>query len=434
MKSPGTAALRLHLLIAIMGLVLGGCAEQRPRSLDQPLVVIGIDAADWTWIAPLMDEGRMPRLSNLVERGVRAPLQSLVPLQKSPTIWTTIATGKRPAKHGIADFITHDQKVQNSALRTAAAYWEILGQLGRTQAVIGWWVTHPATPVRGILVSDFLPYFGRGAQPSDAAIYPAEETHRIDALRVRPEDIDDAWLGRFVDLQIVAEYGEQADALLEDLRAILAADESYRRIAAELLAKGGFDVFTVYFRGLDMVCHEYWRYFEPEHSSLGPDDWRVRMLGGVVPEYHAYVDELIGTVLDLADPAARVVVVSDHGFVGHRRSRSGLSVGVDMHREDGILVLSGDGIRQRARLDGATVKDVMPTVLGLCGVPLARDLDGHFLVEALEPAAQRWSARLLAEAIDSYEDIVPRDPRGAIVSEEVNEEILEQLRSLGYID
>jgi len=37
-------------------------------------------------------------------------------------------------------------------------------------------------------------------------------------------------------------------------------------------------------------------------------------------------------------------------------------------------------------------------------------------------------------AIDSYEDIVPRDPRGAIVSEEVNEEILEQLRSLGYID
>ena len=431
---PSSPSLVLVLALVLLTFALGGCGESTPPSTERPIVFIGVDSADWTWIDPLMEEGRMPHLASLVERGARGPLTSLVPLQKSPTIWTTIATGKRPVKHGIADFITREERVQTSELRQAATYWEILGQLGRRQAVLGWWITYPATPVEGILVSDFLPYIDDDERMGRAAVHPPELWDEVADLVVRPEDVDDALLARFVDLDLVREHGEIGEEMLVDLRTFLAGDLTYMALTRRYLEPGAFDVFTVYFRGLDMASHSYWRWFEPRYSSIPEDDWRVRAFGNVIPAYHEFVDELIGEVVALADPQSRFVVVSDHGFVGHRRRGGQLTVGVKMHREDGILVLAGPGVREGATIEGAQVKDVMPTLLAMCGVPLARDLDGHLLGNAFAPSVQDWYDTLLTHSVESYEGLVPaRGARGG-VDDEVNEAVLEQLRSLGYIE
>lgn len=58
-------------------------------------LVIGWDAADWKFLNPLMDQGLMPNLKKLVEGGVSGKLSTLEP-PLSPTLWTSIATGKRP--------------------------------------------------------------------------------------------------------------------------------------------------------------------------------------------------------------------------------------------------------------------------------------------------------------------------------------------------
>ena len=411
-----------------------GCSPKEPASLTEPVVFIGIDSADWHSIDPLMEAGRMPHFEALVRRGVRAPLQSLVPLQKSPTIWTTIATGKRPVKHGIADFITHEKKAQTSELRTALAFWEILGAMGRRQAVLGWWITHPATALEGVMVSDFLPYFSRRDREGEAAVYPPQLWPEIAPYLVTSADVSDSLLRRFADLDLLREHGEAGERLLKDLREFIAGDLAYARIARHLYSRERFDVFTVYFRGLDMVCHEYWRWFEPIPAGVEPSDWRVRALGQVVPRYYEFVDELVGEVLGYVDPKSRILVVSDHGFVGPRRGRGGTTVGVQQHRDTGILVLAGPGIRHRAALDGADVKDVMPTLLAMCGVPLADDLDGAPLMDAFGRGERRWFAHLIEISVPSYEGVVARGGRAGTVSDEVNEAVLERLRSLGYIE
>lgn len=411
-----------------------GCERSAPPELSRPVVVIGVDSADWTWIEPAMDAGRMPNVKSIVDRGVSGKLRSLEPLDKSPTIWTTIATGKRPVEHGVVGFIDTQEHFVGSDMRTAATYWEILGHLGWRQGVLGWWVTHPAPRLEGILVSDFLPYFDMRALQGEDAVYPPEVWSDLAPLVVRPEDVDDATLARFVDAALWREHGEEADRLLDDLRAFVAGDLTYLAMARAVHESEPFDVFTVYFRGLDIISHKYWKWFEPHYSNLDDDDWRVRMLRDVVPEYHVFTDELIGEVLSFVHPEARIVFVSDHGFVGHRRGRRGLTVGVKMHRIDGVIAFAGPGFAAEGTIEGAQVHDVMPTLLAMMDVPQADDLDGKILVEAFGPRVRSWVERKAEITVPTYEGVVPRAGRALDVDAATNEAVREQLRSLGYIE
>src|SRR5215467_2270940 len=114
------------------------------------ILLIGWDAADWKIIRPLMNAGQMPNVRRLVEQGCSGQISTLHP-PLSPMLWTSIATGKRPFKHGIHGFTEPApdgrgiQPVTNLS-RTAKALRNILHQTGRRSSVVGWWPSHPAEP------------------------------------------------------------------------------------------------------------------------------------------------------------------------------------------------------------------------------------------------------------------------------------------------
>ena len=76
----------------------------KPDRVAPRLLLVGWDAADWKIIEPLMARGEMPNVAGLVREGVRGNLATLHP-PLSPMLWTSIATGKRPSRHGIHGFI-----------------------------------------------------------------------------------------------------------------------------------------------------------------------------------------------------------------------------------------------------------------------------------------------------------------------------------------
>ncbi|MFN5285396.1 MAG: alkaline phosphatase family protein, partial [Planctomyces sp.] len=126
------------------------------------VLLIGWDAADWRLIRPLLDQGQMPHLRQLMQRGVSGSISTLFPAY-SPMLWTSIATGKRAYKHGIFGFTepaadkSGVQPISNRS-RTAAALWNIVSESGGRSLVIGWWPTFPAEPIDGVMVSDqFVP-------------------------------------------------------------------------------------------------------------------------------------------------------------------------------------------------------------------------------------------------------------------------------------
>ena len=104
------------------------------------------------------------------------------------------------------------------------------------------------------------------------------------------------------------------------------------------------------------------------------------------------------------------------------------------HRREGILVLSGPGVR-RTRLQTANIVDIAPTVARLMGLPMLAEWDGRILKEVLMvseeenvqqsaiPGSHEGQARSGDERLEG----------GAGYAEEDEEEIRRRLRNLGYI-
>jgi predicted AlkP superfamily phosphohydrolase/phosphomutase len=71
-----------------------------------PVLVFGIDGADFDIVEELLAAGRMPTLARLRAAGAYGPLRSTEP-PITPVAWSTFLTGLRPASHGIFNFSTN---------------------------------------------------------------------------------------------------------------------------------------------------------------------------------------------------------------------------------------------------------------------------------------------------------------------------------------
>ena len=140
--------------------------------------LIGWDAADWKVIYGLMDDGRMPTVKRLVDNGVMGNLATLSPVL-SPMLWTSIATGKRPFKHGIYGFSepTPDGKsVQpmTNVSRKCKAVWNILNQHDKKSLVLGLVAQSSGRTDRR---RDGLRLSLQSPQEAGSAVEPDEESH-----------------------------------------------------------------------------------------------------------------------------------------------------------------------------------------------------------------------------------------------------------------
>src|ERR1043166_4739628 len=170
------------------------------------VLLIGWDAADWKVIEPLLAKGEMPNLARLMAAGVHGNVATIYPAL-SPMLWTSIATGKRAYKHGIHGFcepLPDGSGVRPISLlsRKTKAVWNILNQTGHRSVVVGWWPSHPAEPLNGVMVSNHFPQpVGEpGNLPPLPAgtIHPAALADSLGELRVNPMELSGEFLRFFV--------------------------------------------------------------------------------------------------------------------------------------------------------------------------------------------------------------------------------------------
>jgi predicted AlkP superfamily phosphohydrolase/phosphomutase len=97
------------------------------------------------------------------------------------------------------------------------------------------------------------------------------------------------------------------------------------------------------------------------------------------------------------------------------------------HRLDGIVILSGPGIKPGMLLEGASILDLAPTILHALGVAVPREMDGRVLDEAFEASAP------MARPVAYSEENVYKDGTSAPgLSDEEMAEVQEKLRGWGY--
>lgn len=408
-------------------------ANQKPKVL-----LIGWDAAEWKVINPLMDAGKMPVLESLVNGGVMGKLGTLTPVL-SPMLWTSIATGKRPYKHGILGFAEPDpdkggvRPITNLSRRTKAV-WNILSQSGLKSNIHGWWPSHPAEPVNGVMVSNHFQQ-ARSCPPQDwpvlaGTIHPPGLEALVAQFRVHPTEIEAGQILPFV--PGAAGIDHAMDKRCGRIASFLAECAGVHACATAVMQNEAWDFMAVYYDAIDHISHGFMRYHPPRMEHVSETDFELYK--GVVEGIYQFHDMMLGSMLKLAGEDLTVIVMSDHGFhpdhLRHKEIPQEPNGPAVEHSHHGIFVAKGPGIRKDASVFGASLLDITPTLLTLFGLPVGEDMDGR-------PLTEIWEHPPRIKTIPSW-DAVPGDdgchPPHFRFDPADDQALLRQLVDLGYVE
>ena len=418
------------------------------------VVLVGIDAADWQIIDPLIAAGRLPVLARLKREGAWANLRSMDPML-SPLLWTTVATGKPPEEHGVVDFLVSEpgtgrKSPVTSTARRVRALWNIFSEAGRTCDFVAWWATWPAEKVNGVMVSDRVAYSlfdSSGGSGLEGAVYPDTYAATVARLQVRPDRISLRDLRPYADISQADLDGARRRAKAEPANAsrdplihltrILSSTRTYHALALDLLSKGQPDLFAVYYQAIDEVSHRFAHFADPRMEMVSESDHhRYRK---AVEAMYLEQDRMLGEILSRVDPSSLVLVVSDHGF----RNGSGRPTDrppdiegqpARWHRPYGIFLASGPMV-VRGEKDPLGLLDLAPIVLSAGGLPSAKDMPGAIppSLFTLSFLSSRPGERIATYETGSRPEGAAMTPEGEAEARRAAAALEESLRSLGYI-
>ena len=408
-----------------------------------PVVLLCIDGADLDdVILPMVGAGDLPTFAGLMAEGTWGELATYAPTL-SPAIWTTLVTGKTKAEHGIHGFTVFQlpglqasilefplhsglnfkliplieklpgvpliRRPFTSDMRRVPALWNIAGRYYPV-GIFGWRATWPVEKVNGFGIASTVTLgetARRRGRPRDIDHYhyppgvleglpPAPRNPGLDA--VRP----------YLKTGVSIDPGE------EKVRVIRSSMSRHTIHYLSHLIRRDQPRFTAAaFYSVDAFNH----YFGVAHRTGG-------RYAPALAERYRFTDALLGELLETLGSNANVIVVSDHGydFVNNNHT----------HAPPGIFFARGPAFQPGRRVDTLTVFDVAPLVLHLLALPPAEDLrataSGSYLA-ALDPTYARGHPVSTVPTWGSTRDVALR-PR----SEGEEKLILEELRSLGYIE
>jgi predicted AlkP superfamily phosphohydrolase/phosphomutase len=188
------------------------------------VVILGLDGLDYDLTQKFLDEGKLPHLAALRDRGDFRPLRSTLP-PISPVAWSSFQTGVNPGKHNIFDFLipdprTYQPKLSSVEIRTARRgigwgpfrwmrirpdvrllrksqpFWSVLSRYGVFNNILRVPITFPPEKLRGVQLSAMCVPDLRGTQgtfakyttrAADGAKKTGGEVHQVqlDGRQVR---------------------------------------------------------------------------------------------------------------------------------------------------------------------------------------------------------------------------------------------------------
>jgi predicted AlkP superfamily phosphohydrolase/phosphomutase len=138
-----------------------------------------------------------------------------------------------------------------------------------------------------------------------------------------------------------------------------------------------------------------------------------------------YLEQAPDLILRPSEPSDIFFGLADFG---HRETVSTVYRYSGMHRDYGMLIMNGPGVRQGSELEGAVIQDIAPTVLHTMGLPVPADMDGRVLENAF---AEEYMESFPVEIGEpgTFDD----EQGWTGYTEEGEKEIMDRLEGLGYL-
>lgn len=405
--------------------------------MAKKVLLVGLDGADWKIIRPLIAAGSLPNFRRLIEGGVSGDIATQAPTL-SPLLWHSIATGKRALHHGVHGFTELDAatgrpRPVSRRSRQCAMLWEILEAHGRKTNVINWFASHPAESLSGVCVSDLftgnIPPQGQPWPCLAGSVAPSALHETLADLRLHPAEIPAEVFGLFV--PELHRVDLEKEKLPGELAKEIAIATNIQTVLVHALTRAEWDFTAVYYRFIDLLGHHFMQFHPPQMAGVKEDEFAI--YHDVINSGYRLFDLFLGAMRQAAGPETTLILVSDHGFYSdERRPRPEtlLTHPEAWHREQGVLILNGPGIKQGETIAGARLLDITPTILNIFELPVGGDMVGRVLAEAHAEFPAIDAVASHESAVGQWRKDVP--PVAALTDEE-SVLLLKQMEELGYI-
>jgi type I phosphodiesterase/nucleotide pyrophosphatase len=412
-----------------------------------PVLLVGLDGLDSETLFRMTANDSLPTLANLISEGFTAELDTREGYL-APQVWNTVATGMVPEWHGINAFTIQILRglsrqpnlgparpglemvinyvfpffklVRASPIaassRRSRTIWEILELFNVPSGILNWWASWPARATQGFTVSERtfakLSLVPPDEQVSPSVYYehevePPEEFDSLVVLKSRLEGKFNVILNFLPGVKTFLEKILPAGAG-ELVRSVYLADLFYTLSALELADRYPIKMLAMYLQGADVLSR-----IDERTEMVKPE-----LIQKLIPGYYNYLDRLLGEVVHGFESGGLILVVCDPGKIGRSRGRSG------------AVIFHGVDVKTSYRAETKyKLEDIAPTLLYLIGLPVDRRMHGRPRIEVGEPGPGGAPA---PRYVGTYGP--PPLERASTPEYRHDREVIERLRSLGYIE
>ena len=265
------------------------------------LLVIGIDAASPDLLDAWTADGTLPNLAALRSEGSwrgRAGIEGFF----VGSTWASLYTGTNPARHGLhyqMQLVPGSYRLEDRAAGAFVErdpFWRVLSRAGKKVAVLDVPLSRIEPRLNGVQVVEWGghdAFFGYSTLPPELAT--DIETRFGSASR-----------GRVV--RCVRHSAEEYRGFVSRSRSGVQRKGAW---SAELLARGGWDLFMQVFTESHCVGHQCWHLHDAAHPAH--DAAVAAITGDPLRTVYRAIDREIGALVQAAGDA-RVVVFAAHGM------------------------------------------------------------------------------------------------------------------------
>jgi predicted AlkP superfamily phosphohydrolase/phosphomutase len=277
------------------------------------LLVLGIDAANPTLLRRWADEGKLPAIRALIDRGISGLVRGIKGFFIGST-WPSFYTGLNPAGHG---FYRIDQLRSGTYdfFRPLDApngiggipFWKIASDAGRQVAVLDVPLSRLDPDLNGLQIVEWGSHdavFGFQASSPEVA---RDLMVKVGAYPM-PTDCDR-------ERKTVAEFEEFVKGL--EQAAAKKAD-----LTIDVLGRRAWDMLIQVFTESHCVGHQCWHIHDPSHPAHDPQ--LLEGLGDPLERVYMAIDRAVAAILAKAG-SNHVLLVSAHGMSHYRGAQFLLS-------------------------------------------------------------------------------------------------------------
>lgn len=281
--------------------------------MSKPRVLIfGLDGATFTVIDDLVKRGVMPYFGEVMQRGARGDLMSIIP-PLTPPAWTTLVTGRSPGNHGIFNFLQYDSPTSNFIRMVSTrqvcteTIWQLVGRHGRRAGSLNFVVHNPGYKVDGYVIPGWI-----GWRWVKVQSHPADLIKR---LQTQIPGLDLKELAMDFNEEEKAIAGTFHEDYLPWIDLHIRREQQWFSILKHQFVHDPTELTGVVFDGVDKLQHLCWPFLDPriEPKEKSESFQRVR---NRCWDYFRMVDGFLKQMVELAGPEAHTWIVSDHGFTG----------------------------------------------------------------------------------------------------------------------